>query len=401
MSLSESRRWRESAEPERKSMLPSVRWSRYPWPVFVLALGVLGTGVVLIHSMWELGQRFGHEDVSLSRHLRNVAAASPALLFGLALRPSRLRLVAPWLYGVCLVLLLLVPVIGIELNNAKRWIATPIGFDLQPSEFAKVGLILLLASLLHTRRLARWGEWFLPAAVALVPMGLVAVQPDLGTAMTIVPIFGAMAYLAGASGKRMLALIAAGALLLFGAVQTGAIQDYQLRRIETWARTFEAEPLIEERNGAPFHVYHARVSIGNGGWEGTGLGRGVATVSAHLPERESDSIFCVVAEEGGFLGAALFNGLYGALVALLLGVAASLRDRFSRLVVGGVAAYFGAHFFINAGVNLGLVPMTGLPLPLLSTGGSSLLASFGALGLALGQAAQQEPNLDADAFADG
>jgi cell division protein FtsW (lipid II flippase) len=89
------------------------------------------------------------------------------------------------------------------------------------------------------------------------------------------------------------------------------------------------------------------------------------------------------------------------MVALLLGVAASLRDRFSRLVVGGVAAYFGAHFFINAGVNLGLVPMTGLPLPLLSTGGSSLLASFGALGLALGQAAQQEPNLDADAFADG
>lgn len=400
MSSSESRRWRESAEPEHRPVLSSVRWSQYPWPVFVLALGVLGIGLMLIYSMWDKGQRFGHEDVSFSRHIRNIVAASPALLFGLFLRPSRLRMLAPWLYGVCLVLLMLVPIIGIELNNAKRWIATPIGFDLQPSEFAKVGLILLLANLLHTRRLERWGEWFVPAAVTLVPMGLVAVQPDLGTALTIIPVFGAMAYLAGASSKRMLGLFIAGALVLFAAIQVGAVQDYQLRRIETWARTYEAEPLIEERNGAPFHVFHARVSIGNGGWEGTGLGGGVATVSAHLPERESDSIFCVVAEEGGFLGASMFIGLYGCLVALLLSVAAGIRDRFSRLVVGGVAAYFGAHFFINAGVNLGLVPMTGLPLPLLSTGGSSLLASFGALGLALGQAAQQEPNLDADAFRD-
>jgi rod shape determining protein RodA len=142
------------------------------------------------------------------------------------------------------------------------------------------------------------------------------------------------------------------------------------------------------------------VAIGNGGYEGTGLGQGMSSIAAHLPERDCDSIFCVIAEEGGFLGAVAFLVLYLALILLLLSHAASQRDRYPRLVLAGIALYFAAHLFINTGVNLGLVPMTGLTLPLLSTGGSSLMVTFLSLGIALGLIARVEPSLDPDAFRD-
>ena len=176
------------------------------------------------------------------------------------------------------------------------------------------------------------------------------------------------------------------------------VEGYQRKRIDVWADCFGHERLREEKNGPAFHAYQARLVIGNGRWLGTGLGQGVANRAGHLPERESDSIFAVIAEEGGFAGATGLIGLYLGLSSLLLVAAGRTRERFSRMLVGGVGLYFAAHFFINAGVNLGLLPMTGLTLPLISTGGSSLLASFLALGLALGVSARREPSLDRDAF---
>jgi rod shape determining protein RodA len=138
--------------------------------------------------------------------------------------------------------------------------------------------------------------------------------------------------------------------------------------------------------------------IGNGGWLGRGLGEGVANTAGHLPERDSDSLFAVIAEETGFLGTVAILALYVLMIVLLMTSAASLRDRYARLVVGGVALYFAAHLFVNAGVNLGLLPMTGLTLPLFSTGGSSLLVTFLSLGIAVGLASQHQMQLDQDAF---
>jgi rod shape determining protein RodA len=224
------------------------------------------------------------------------------------------------------------------------------------------------------------------------------VQPDLGTAMTIVPVVLGMLYLAGARARTLFWMVAAGVLAGVLAWQVGFLHDYQLQRIETWLETWDAPALIQGRNGPAFHAYQARVAIGNGGWFGTGLGAGVANEAAHLPERSCDSIFAVIAEEAGFVGTSGFVILYALLIVLLFNTASHIRERFSRLVVGGIALYFAAHFFINAGVNLGLVPMTGLTLPLLSTGGSSLATSFLALGLALGLSANQEPSLDQDGF---
>lgn len=383
----------------RRGILGGIRWDRYPFGLLLLSLGLLGVGVLLIQSMSAVGELYEQSDeVRFVDHVKKLVVAAPMLVVGLLVRPRFLRKQAYWIYAAAIGLLALVPFIGIELNNAKRWIPTPIGFDLQPSEPAKLALIVVLARVLHRRHLHSLSEWFKPCLLALLPMAMVAAQPDLGTALTVVPVTVGLLYLAGGDGRLITGLGLAALVLGVSAWQYEWVQDYQIRRIDTWASSFAAEDLIASRNGPAFHVYHARVSIGNGGLDGTGLGEGVASRAAHLPERESDSIFCVAAEEFGFFGTTLLLGAYLALVIGLLRVAAGLRERFSRFVISGIALYFAAHLFINTGVNLGLIPMTGLTLPLLSTGGSSLLTSFLALGLALGLAARVEPSLDEDAF---
>ena len=216
--------------------------------------------------------------------------------------------------------------------------------------------------------------------------------------MTMVPVTLGMFYLAGARARSLAGLILAGLVFCFGASQAGLVQEYQWKRIETWAATYEPDGLLALKTGSGYHQYMARAAIGNGGAYGRGLGQGVANGAGHLPERDSDSVFAVIAEEAGFYGAAGILLLYTLLVLLIMHSASGLRDRFSRLVVGGVAFYFAAHVFINVSTNIGLLPMTGLTLPLISAGGSSLLATFLALGLALGLGSHYDTRLDSDAF---
>jgi rod shape determining protein RodA len=391
----------ESARrPRRRLLAPSFSWERYEWQVLGLALVLVAVGLLLLRSMAEVDDLFERPGAGFGGQIQKLAVTLPMLVVGLVVPARWLKRRAWTIYVLTLLGLVAVMLIGEERNNARRWIATPVGFDLQPSEFAKLGLILVLARVLGARRPERWRDWARVALLTLVPMALVARQPDLGTALTLVPVAFGMLYLAGGSGRwiSILALSALGVGWL--AWEHRWVQDYQLRRIDTWAASLEAGALIEGKDGPAFHVYHARVAIGNGGLGGTGLGQGVTSTGAYLPERESDSIFCVLAEEAGLVGATAFLALYALMIGLLLRAAGRVRERTTRLIVGGVALYFGAHFFVNVGVNLGLVPMTGLPLPWLSTGGSSLLVSFLALGLALGLVAQEEPSLDQGAFRD-
>ncbi|MFT5290463.1 MAG: rod shape determining protein RodA [Planctomycetota bacterium] len=373
--------------------------SEIDWPVALLALMLLSTSLIFIEAMAESDLLFGRERVSFSGHVKKLVVALPFFMLGFLVRPRWLRRQAWVIYALCILLLFLVPIIGEERNHARRWIPIPVGgFDLQPSELAKLGLIVALARALYRSRLQTWAEWGQPLLLASLPMALVAAQPDLGTALTIVPVTLGMGWLAGARPRMLVTFIVGGILASFLAFQGGLVQGYQMKRIETWAACFDDDVLIESKNGAAFHTYQARVAIGHGGLTGQGLGRGVANEAAHLPERECDSIFAVIAEESGFIGASLLILGYLLFSALILISSARVRDRFARLVVGGVGLYFAAHFFINVGVNVGLLPMTGLTLPLISTGGSSLLANFIALGLALGLSARQEPALDMDAF---
>jgi rod shape determining protein RodA len=375
-------------------------WLRVDWHILLIALSLLALGVMFVKGMADADERFDRTDVVFRSHLTKVLIALPALLAAMSVRARWLRNNAWLAFGACITLLLLVPVLGQERNGARRWIQLPGGFDLQPSELAKLGFAIAMARLLYTRRMDRTEDWVRACALAATPMVLVMAQPDLGTALTLVPVAAGMVYLAGASGRSIVKLALASAAVAWLALQVGVVRPYQLQRIETWRESWAATDLILSRNGPAFHAYHNRVSIGNGGLLGQGLGQGVANQAAHLPERDCDSIFSVVAEEAGFLGASGILALYTLLIVLLLHSASGVRERFSRLVVGGVALIFASHLTVNVGVNLGLLPLTGLPLPLFSTGGSSLLASFAALGLALGLAAQSEPTFDEDAFRD-
>jgi rod shape determining protein RodA len=382
----------------RSALSVRVPWARIDWPILLLALGLLAMGLFFVEEMARSDEVFGRQSIRSGAQLKKALVAAPFLVLGFALRPRWLRRNAYWVYGFTMLLLLLVPIIGLERNGARRWIQLPIGFDLQPSELAKLGLILALARALYRNRLEELRDWRLPALLALLPMALVAAQPDLGTALTIVPVTLGLFWLAGARASRLIGLILGSALLGFLAWRFEWVHGYQKKRIDTWVACLENRALIENRNGAAFHTYQARLSIGNGGLTGTGFGQGVANEAGNLPERDCDSIFAVIAEEGGFVGAALSVVLYLGFAGMLLVAAGRTRERFSRLVIAGVGLYFAAHFLINAGVNLGLIPMTGLTLPLVSTGGSSALASLGLLGLALGLSARAEPALDSDSF---
>ena len=398
-----SGRSRVGLQLDRVLSLRDVRWFELDWHVLLIAMLLLGLGLVFLRGMSEadaLAERDPVHSVKFLEHLQKLLLALPAFLVGLAVRPRWLRRNAFVIYGVTLLLLVALFAVGSLRNGSRRWIPIPgINFDLQPSELAKIGVILALAQVLYRNRLQRLKDWGPPLVIALVPMGLVMLQPDLGTAMTLAPITLGMLYLAGARAKVIGFFLAGTAVLAVCVVvfQIG-VHDYQLQRIETWRHSFRAADLIEARSGPAFHSYHARLAIGNGGVFGKGVGQGVANETGYLPERDCDSVFAVVAEESGWFGASLVLFVYAMFIALMMGSAGSLRDRFSRLAVGGVALYFAAQLFINVGVNLGLVPLTGITLPLFSTGGSSLFTSFLALGLALGLCAHREPALDEDSF---
>lgn len=382
--------------------LRGVRWSQVDWHVLLLAGLLLVIGLAFVAAMSAADEAHGRIDaasrVDLKNHVQKMLVAAPAFVIGLALRPRWLRRNAFAVWCACVALLVLVLFAGDMRNGSRRWIALG-AFDLQPSELAKLGVILGLAAALDHLKLKSLKEWTAPLLLALLPMALVALQPDLGTSLTIVPVTLGMLYVAGASGRLILGFLA-GAAILAACVWTFeiGIRDYQLQRLETWRRGWSAPDLIAERNSAAFHSYHARVAIGNGGVGGQGLGGGVANEGAWLPERDCDSIFAVVAEEAGWVGTVLILTLYGLLVLSLFASASGLRDRFSRLVVSGVGIFFAAHVFIHCGVNLGLLPLTGLTLPLFSTGGSSLLTTFLALGTAVGLASHRQPSLDAESF---
>ncbi len=384
---------------ERALSLRHVRWLELDWHVLLIALVLCALGLVFVHAMDDADELFLRNRIDFGKQFERVVITLPALFVGLLIRPRWLRRSATFVYALSLVLLLFVPFIGVVHNGARRWIQLP-QFDLQPSELAKLGVIVMLARALYTSKLKRASEWIRPCLVALVPMGLVALQPDLGTAMSIAPVAIGMLYLAGARAKTLLGAFLCVALVGAGAFRFGLVHEYQAQRVATWLESFQPEELIQNRNGSAFHTYQAQVAIGNGGWVGRGLGRGVANEAAHLPERETDSIFAVIAEETGWIGTTGLLALYSLLIVLLLITASHVRERFSRLVVGGIGLHFASHVFINVGVNLGLLPMTGLPLPLFSTGGSSCLVTFLALGLAVGLAAHREPSLDEDGFRD-
>lgn len=280
------------------------------------------------------------------------------------------RLLAPVTYVGTLVLLVAVlSPVGALRQGAQRWISLGL-FDLQPSEVAKVAVILALGLLLAPTEESRmpWLRILKAAALVAVPAVLIFVQPDLGTMLVFGFVTLVMLFVAGTSLRQLVLLGTLAIVALVLTVELGILHDYQVERLTGFLNPGEQTLSIN------YNQNQSQIAIGSGGMFGRGLFEGTQTNLAFVPSQSTDFIFTAVAEQLGFVGGALVIGLYAILIWRMLMVAAAARDRFGELVATGIASMFGFHVFVNIGMAVGLLPVTGLPLPFLSFGGSFYLA---------------------------
>ncbi len=282
-------------------------------------------------------------------------------------------------YGAVIVLLVLVLLIGRSSQGAQRWLSIG-GFSFQPSEVAKLAVLFVLAHYFAQRRIVegyRVVQLIVPALLMLAPLALIMKQPDLGTALTLLFLFAA---LVGVVGIRSRTLVI-GALLFFmlfpffWQMAWGSLKDYQRDRVVTFLNP-SADPL-----GKSYHLMQSKIAIGSGGWFGRGYQEGTQSQLKFLPEAHTDFVFSVFAEEWGFLGSFVVMGLYLALLLLGMETALKARDMLGSLLAAGVVAMIGFNAMINMAMTSGLLPVVGIPLPLMSYGGTAVVTTMAGLGL--------------------
>ena len=342
-----------------------------------LALG--GIGIVMVHTASAPRlELLGADPTSLMRRQAVFAVAGVGVFIFSSLIDSRtLRSLTPWLFGGSMVTLLLVLTpIGEVVKGAQRWVQVG-PFQFQPSEFAKVALIIALAALLSpaAERL-RWD--YVARAVILValPAVLIFRQPDLGTMLVLGFITFIMLFVGGTSLRQLGFLTVAAVVGAVGLFRAGALREYQVTRLVAFL-----DPAADTA-AAQYNQAQSEIAIGSGGFLGKGLFEGTQTNLSFVPEQSTDFIFTAVGEQLGFIGGAIVLALFAIIVWRVLVSSAVGRDRFSQLASAGVAALVMFHVFVNVGMTIGLMPVTGLPLPFLSAGGSAFLAMSFALGLA-------------------
>ncbi len=351
-------------------------WARHDVGLYVAAAGASVVGALLV---WSATVRTTGS-AYLVRHLVTAGLGlAVAVLVG-RLGRDLVRAAAPWAWLAAVGLLLLVPTpLGATVNGSRSWIPLVAGFTLQPAELAKVGVTLALAALL-AGRLDRGrdlgGRQVLVAAGVLgVPTLLVLLQPDLGTALVLVALGTVVVVVGGAPRRWVAAAVALAVAGVVLALTTPLLSDYQRARLTSFA-----DPTADPQ-GAGYQTRQVRLAIGGGGMWGQGFMDGSRTQGGFVPFQLNDFVFSVAGEELGFVGAAGLVVLLGVLVVRVLVVAARAEDTFGRLVGVGVATWLAVQVVQNVGMNLGLLPVTGLPLPFVSYGGSSMLASWLAVGL--------------------
>lgn len=362
----------------------------FPLGLFFLALVVSTVGVVFIHSATLSGDEFAGQ--ALKQCVAILLCAAAALPFAYVSRTWLLSN-AGLLFAAVVLALFLLPWLGVTINGARRWYAFG-SATVQPTEFAKPLLVLALARWLRLRSRGGFVDVVLiPIAITLVPLYLTLRQPDLGSSLSMLPILFAMSWVAGARFRHLAAIAVLGFLALF--VVLPFLQAYQLERIAVW---LGQDSMTEaEKRGAGYQLLQSLIAVGSGSWSGDGLFEGLQNRYDFLPYRSTDFLFAVIAEETGFRGAIAFLGLYGLFALSILAYAYRIRDRFGRLLAAGVSAYFATHLFIHVGVCTGLLPPTGLPLPLMSYGRSSVAASWLALSLAAHACVRRPREISQDA----
>jgi rod shape determining protein RodA len=335
---------------------------------------IIGLALVAAYGLIILYSASGQSLPTIYRTLGRLALGTIAMLVLAQVNPNFLRRTSPWLYAIGVFLLFIVYGMGHIGKGAQRWLDLGI-IRFQPSELMKLAVPMTVAWFLHERPLPpSWPVLLLLTGMILLPVGLVAIQPDLGTA-ALIAIAGALVIvMAGLSVRIMGALVALGAVAAF--FGWNFMHDYQRKRVLTFLDP-QTDPL-----GAGYHIIQSQIAIGSGGVFGKGWMNGSQAQLEFLPERSTDFIFAVVGEEFGLLGQGLLLLLYLFVVSRALYLSTQTQDTFARLVAGSLALTFFVYVFINAGMVSGLLPVVGVPLPLVSYGGTSvvtLLAGFGIL----------------------
>jgi len=374
------------------------------WWLVLVSLTLVLVGLVFIHSATRYDPMF------VGQHNRQalfvlVSAGLGAIV--VMIPYPRIMRFAWVIYAGVVVALLLIPFFGTTINGARRWFMLP-GFAIQPSEFAKLAVIFALAGWLRFRSEGRlFDNVVMPLVITLVPALMVMRQPDLGSAIVFCPIVVVMAYSAGASLRHLFWAGLLGAVVVLVAY-VFLLEDYQLERISAWQGHFAWQPEVaggEEREeirnlirGPAYQPWQSLIAIGSGGWLGFGVGEGPQNRYDFVPYRNADYIFSVVAEETGLLGVIILMCLQLAMVLMLMRIASRSRERFGRILVVGVATFLGSQTLMHIAVCAWLVPSTGLPLPLMSYGGSSTMVTVLALAMALNVGARRQPVVASDAF---
>lgn len=345
---------------------------RLHWGIVILLCAVAGVGFLALYSA-----AGGNLDPWADRQAMRFAAGMCAMV-AVGLVDIRWWYKISWpFYIIGLVLLVVVEAMGVVGMGAQRWLNLGV-IQIQPSEVMKIGVVLALARYFSTATAddARRILFLIPAVLlALIPAGLVMLQPDLGTAMTILMAGAALFFLAGVP----VWMFAAGFAAAAGMVPIGwhFLHDYQKKRVETFLNP-ESDPL-----GAGYHITQSKIALGSGGIEGRGFLQGTQSHLNFLPEKQTDFIFTLWAEEWGLTGGVFLLALFGLLFACGIHVALRCRHAFGRLLALGLTVNFSLYVFINIAMVMGLIPVVGVPLPLVSYGGTAMLSILIGFGLVM------------------
>jgi len=353
-------------------------------PILTIAVALLLiTGTLLVYAAtrdWYAANGLDPE-YYLKRHVINIAIGS-LLAWGTTVVDYRLlRAYTPilWIIGVLGLTAVLIPGIGDEVNGAQAWIGLPGGFQIQPAELAKisiiVGMSMILSERTHDTDAPQHTDVLQALVVAAIPVLLILSQPDMGTVFIIGIAVVTMIAVSGAPMRWVVGLILVAVIGSFAAVQIGVINDYQVKRLQAFV-----DPNADSQ-GSGYQLRQARITVGSGGLIGTGLFNGPQTNGRFVPEQQTDFIFTVAGEELGFIGCGFILILYLTVLMRAFGIARRSSDPYGRLVCTGVIAWFAFQTFENIGMTLGMMPMTGVPLPFVSYGGSSMFATMIGFGL--------------------
>jgi rod shape determining protein RodA len=347
------------------------------WPLVILLIAVASVGFLMLYSV--SGGNFSRwAEPQMKRFGLGLAA-----MFVIAMVPIWFwRNMAAVAYLFSLALLVMVEFFGVTGGGAQRWI--DLGFmRLQPSELAKVTLVMFLAAYYDWLPMKKVSHPFwvaVPVFFILLPTTLVLTQPDLGTALLLVFGGAGLMFVAGVHWGYFAAVVAAGIGLVATVLQSRGtswqlLKDYQFRRIDTFL-----DPSQDPLN-AGYHITQAKIALGSGGWTGRGFMQGTQSRLNFLPEKHTDFIFTTLAEEFGFIGGVSLLGLYALIIVFCVAAALANKDRFSSLLTLGIAITFFLYFAVNMSMVMGLAPVVGVPLPLVSFGGSAMLVLMAAFGL--------------------